>query len=416
MRSWLRLAGVLAGCFGVGLGLAWLLFVIWLHAPASHVEEALWYLVTSGIISLCAGLLAMIAVGRWVPSLWLKIAVAAAVGSVAAIVNVLYMPLLMFAETADKDILVITMVYFLALSVAFAFLVAWLAGRQLGALREGAIRLAEGALGTQVEVQGADELADLARAFNRMSFQLKESFARERHLEQERRDLLVAVSHDLRTPLASIRAMVEAINDGVVTEPQTVRRYLEIVQGETEHLGRLIDDLFELARIESGSLELRLSAVPLDALVAEAVDGLRIQAEEKGIQLRAECQENLPALTLDGPRIQRVVLNLIENALRHTPPGGRVDVEVARDNGHVTLAVSDTGEGIATEDQSLVFERFYRGEKSRSRESGGAGLGLAIARGIVEAHDGTIQLESSKGRGARFVVTLKKKATGTDAE
>src|SRR5579872_5935433 len=406
MRGWLRLGLVVGGCFAAGLGLAWLLFVFWLHAPASHVREALVYLLSSGVISLAAGLLAMLSITRLAPSLWLKIAIASAIGSIAAIINVLYMPLLMFAESTDKDILIITMVYFLALSIAFAFLVSWTAERQLSAVREAAGRLAAGELGTQVEVRGADEVAELARAFNLMSAQLEASFQRERQMEAERRDLLIAVSHDLRTPLSSIRAMVEAINDRVVTEPDAVKRYLRLVQSETEHLGRLIDDLFELARIESGSLELRLQAVPLPALVAETVAGLQLQAHEKGIDLHAEWEGDLPPLAIDGPRMQRVLTNLIQNALRHTPAGGRVDVCVARANGRVMLSVTDSGEGIAAEDRQHVFERFYRGEKSRSRERGGAGLGLAIARGIVEAHHGTIEVASPPGEGARIVITL----------
>jgi signal transduction histidine kinase len=278
--------------------------------------------------------------------------------------------------------------------------------RQLHALREGAAKVASGDFGARVEVQGADEVADLARAFNHMSGALRRNLERERQLEGARRDLIAAVSHDLRTPLASIRAMVEAINDGVVTEPGGVRRYLGFIQQESEHLGRLIEDLFELSRIESGSLELRLASVPVAELVTETVEVMRIQAEEKGVELRAVCNGDVPALSLDGPRIQRVLINLIQNAVRHTPPGGKVQVEVGRHNGHVEVAVADSGEGIAPEDQPHVFDQFYRGEKSRSRESGGAGLGLAIARGIVEAHRGSIRVESNPGRGARFIVTL----------
>jgi signal transduction histidine kinase len=140
--------------------------------------------------------------------------------------------------------------------------------------------------------------------------------------------------------------------------------------------------------------------------VLETVDGLHIQAKEKGVGLEALCAEDLPPLALDGPRIQRVLVNLIQNAVRHTPSGGRVQVEVTKQNGHVQLAVMDSGEGIALEDQPFIFDQFYRGEKSRSRGSGGAGLGLAISRAIVEAHRGSIQVESSPGKGARFVVTL----------
>ncbi len=406
MTVWGRLAAVVSLCFAIGVLLAWVLFVTWLHAPPSHVREALWYLVSSGLISLSVGFAAMYLVTRLVPSLWMKIVIASVIGSVAAIVDVIYTPLLMFAEKADKDILIITMLYFLALSCAFAFLVAAFTTGQIRALHQGALRLASGQFGTSVRVTGADEIADLGAAFNRMSCEMGASFERQRQLEQERRDLMSAVSHDLRTPLASLRAMVEAINDGVVTEPEAVHRYLGLIQRETEHLGSLIEDLFELARIESGSMELRLSSVPLGELVIEAVDSLRLEADEKGVLLQTVQHGDVPPLALDGPQMQRVFVNLIQNAIRHTPAGGQVQVELGRENGQVAVAVTDTGEGISPEDRPHVFERFYRGEKSRSRESGGAGLGLAIARGIVEAHQGTIQLEHGAERGSRFVIRL----------
>ena len=405
MKLWWRIALVVVGALAVGLTLSVLLFVGWLHAPRSHVIAAIQYLVTSGLVSLVAGGGAMVLAARFVPSLGMKIAIASLVGSVAGVVNVMWTPLLMFSERSDRVILMITMLYFLTISCAFAFLVAAITSRQIQALHEGALRLAAGEFDAAVEVQGVDELADLGRAFNRMSSELGASFARERQLESERRDLIAAVSHDLRTPLTSIRAMIEAINDGVVTEADAVKRYLGLIQHESEHLGRLIEDLFELVRIDSGNLELRLAVVPLSDLVAEVVDAMRVGAQRKGVTLRAAC-DDVPGVAVDAPRMRRVLTNLIGNAVRHTPPGGQVDVAVRWLEGHVQVEVADTGEGIALEDQAHVFDRFYRGEKSRSRESGGAGLGLAIARGIVEAHRGHIRLESQPGHGARFIVEL----------
>jgi signal transduction histidine kinase len=405
MKLWLRISLMVAGALVVGLALSVLLFVGWLHAPRSHVIAAIQYLVTSGLVSLAAGGGAMLLAARFVPSLGVKIAIASLVGSVAGVVNVMWTPLLMFSEQSDRNILMITMLYFLAISGAFAFLVSAIISRQIRELHAVALRVAAGEFDAQVQVQGVDEVADLGRAFNRMSTELGASFARERQLEGERRDLIAAVSHDLRTPLTSIRAMIEAINDGVVTEADAVKRYLGLIQQESEHLGQLIEDLFELVRIDSGNLELRLAVVPLSELVAEVVDSMRVQAERKGVSLQAACGD-VPAVAVDAPRMQRVLTNLIGNAVRHTPPGGHVNVAVQWRDGHVRVEVADTGEGIALEDQAHVFDRFYRGEKSRSRESGGAGLGLAIARGIVEAHSGQIRLESRPGHGARFIVEL----------
>jgi signal transduction histidine kinase len=408
MRLWLRLVLLTAGCLALGLGMTVLLLSLWQHAPSDHAITTLRYLLVSGLLSLGAGVLALLLAIRFAPTLGIKVAAASLCGSVAATINVMVTPLLMFSEQSDKDILVITLLFFFALSLAFASIVAVITTRQIHSLHTAALRLGTGDFSARVPVQGFDEVADLARAFNRMSGELGASFERERQLEQGRRDLVAAVSHDLRTPLASIRAMIEAINDGVVSNQAEVRIYLSRIQQESEHLGQLIDDLFELARIESGNFELRLSSVPLAELVTETVDGLQIHAQARNVDLHATIQETLPPLALDGPRIQRVLVNLIENALQHTPPGGEIDVSVTRTDGKVELHVADTGEGIPPEHQPRVFDRFYRGDKSRTRGADGAhaGLGLAIARGIVEAHRGSITVASETGQGTRFVIQL----------
>jgi signal transduction histidine kinase len=406
MKSVFSIVAIVVGCFLAAIAVAMLLLVAWLHAPAGHVLTALRYLGVAGAASLGLGTLALLAAGRWAPTLSVKIAIASLFATAVGVVNVLVMPLLMFQETSDRTILVITLVYFFIVSIAFTALVAAITTRRLEVLHAGALRLAGGDLSTRVHLDGLDEVADLGRAFNRMSEDLERSFTRQQQMEASRRELVAAVSHDLRTPVASIRAMTEAMIDGVVVDAVTSTEYLRRIRGETERLGSLIDDLFEVARIESGSLELRLSEVPVGELVVETVQSLRAQAEGKGVDLTVRCVGEVPTLTLDGPRMQRVIVNLVDNALRHTPPGGRVSVEVTGENGHVTVAIADTGEGISADDRARVFERFYRAEKSRSRETGGAGLGLAIARGIVEAHRGSLKLWSTPGEGATFVVEL----------
>ena len=288
MRSiWLQLVALVAACLAVGTAIALLLFVELLHAPPSHTIAGIEYFLTSGVLSLLVGMATLILVSRFVPSLGVKGGIAFSAGIISAIFDFLSTPLLMFTERSDFYILLTTLVYFLAISLAFALVVATSTTRQLSALREGALRLASGDMGTTVEVQGNDEVADLARAFNRISVELGASFERQRRMERERRDLIAAVSHDLRTPLASIRAMVEAINDGVVADPADVRRYLGLIEQESEHLGQLIEDLFELSRLETGDLELRLTSVPVTELVVETVDGMRAQAEKNGVALQA---------------------------------------------------------------------------------------------------------------------------------
>jgi len=406
MKPASRVAFALFACFSAGIAMSWLLFVAWFHASPSFTVKALQFLAVSGLLSLVTGSAALLGVTRHVPSFGIRVGVASVAGSAAALASLMVTPLVMFKERSDLNILVITLLFFLLISLAFGLLVAMLTTRQLQALHHAAERVAAGEFGARVRVEGTDEVAMLGLAFNRMSEQLGELFEREQQLERDRRSLVASVSHDLRTPLASIRAMVEAVNDGVISDQETVHRYLSLIGTETIHLGELIEDLFELSRIESGSDELRLSMVPIQELVSETVDGLQAQAQARGVLLRAQGGDGLSPLSLDGPRMQRVLVNLIGNALRHTMSGGHVDVRILPQDGHIRLEVADSGEGIAPEDQPHVFERFYRAEKSRSRGAGGAGLGLAIARAIVEAHHGTIHVESVQGQGSRFVVTL----------
>ena len=229
-------------------------------------------------------------------------------------------------------------------------------------------------------------------------------------LEVSRRTLIASVSHDLRTPLASMRAMVEALNDGIVSEPETVSRYLRTIQNETLHLTTLIDDLFELSQIDAGALQLHVEPASLSDLLSDALESMSAQAERKQIQIESHIEGDLPRVPLDAPRMQRVLYNLIQNAIRHTPTDGTITLTLRGNPGGVELTVADTGEGIPGADLPHIFDRFYRGEPARTRDSSsaapGAGLGLAIAKGIVEAHGGSISASSTPGTGAVFKVVL----------
>ena len=240
--------------------------------------------------------------------------------------------------------------------------------------------------------------------------QLEHSQVQRERLEASRRELIAAVSHDLRTPLASIRTMIEALNDGVVSDPETISRYLHTVQNETHHLTTLIDDLFELSQIDAGALKLHLEPTSLADLVSDALEAMAAQAHKKNVHLQGQVEGTPHRLPLDAARMQRVLDNLIQNAIRHTPSDGTVTLTVRGEPNSVQLTVSDTGEGIRESDLPHVFDRFYRGEPARTRDSqsvaSGVGLGLAIARGIVEAHGGTISAMSAPGEGATFRVVL----------
>ena len=265
-----------------------------------------------------------------------------------------------------------------------------------------------GSLGIRVSTQARDEVGELATAFNAMADRLEASFGRERELEQARRELVSAVSHDLRTPLGSIRAMVESMNDGVVTDEETVSRYLRTTLTEVETLSQLVNDLFDLSQMDAGVMELHMEATSLQDLISDTLESMSVQAMAHNLSLQGAVDAELLQVMVDTRRVQRVLYNLVQNAIRHTPPDGTIYVR-ARDFGtEVQVEVTDTGEGIPEEELQRLFERSYRADWSRSRESGGAGLGLSIAKGIVEAHGGRIWVASEVGRGSTFSFTLPK--------
>lgn len=230
----------------------------------------------------------------------------------------------------------------------------------------------------------------------------RDAARRERALEAQRRDLMIAASHDLRTPLAGLRAMAEAIDDGVVSDPATIRRYRAEMRSSIDDLVELVDDLFELARLDAGALEAEVERATVAEVVERAVSVCDGQATEKGLRIETEIG---PAATSPcSPHLTRVLQNLVSNAIRHTPADGTVVVRAARRPGELRLEVEDDGEGIAPEALDRVFEPFWRGEASRNGD--GSGLGLALARRIVEALGGRIAVDSAPERGARFAVLL----------
>jgi signal transduction histidine kinase len=273
-------------------------------------------------------------------------------------------------------------------------------------------RLAETGPGTELRADPAgrgapEELARLAAQLEESAARLAEAQEQTAAVERSRRELVAWVSHDLRTPLAGIRAMVEALEDKVVTDPETVARYHATMRRETERLAGLVNDLFELSRIQAGSLALDLEQVPLDELIADAIAGAAVAAAAKNIDLRGEVREPAPLVELSTPEMTRVVRNLLDNAIRHTPPGGVVVITAGVDaSGTVAeVSVQDACGGIPEGELDLVFDMAYRGDAARTPGDGGGGLGLAVARGLVEAHHGEIRVRNAEP-GCRFTVIL----------
>jgi signal transduction histidine kinase len=381
-------------------------------APRGDVEQLALFLSVSGIASLVVGAAAVRWTSHRVGSLRSRLTIAFGAGLLVAVANVLTTSALMFLSPHDLSLLFLLLAFSAVISLTFAVTIAGSLTEDLEVLAGTVARLARGELGARVRPLGHDEVARLGEAFDDMAQRLEAAFERQRTLEAGRRDLIAAVSHDLRTPLATTQAMVEALTDGVVSEPSEVRRYLDLMRREIQHLSRLIDDLFELSQIESGTLELALGKVDMYALASEALAAYEAQAHERGVTLECRVPAALPHVLADGARLQRVLRNLVDNALRFTPSGGQIEVVAQLVDATVVLGVSDTGPGINPTERERIFERFYRGERSRSRgeeppeRAAGAGLGLAIARGLVEAHRGRIWTEPARLGGAAFCFSV----------
>jgi signal transduction histidine kinase len=262
---------------------------------------------------------------------------------------------------------------------------------------------------------GDDELSALATQVNRMARELEQREAERDASEQARRDLVAGVSHDLRTPLNSLRLICRAIEDNLVDE-QTVRRYLGQIAFNIRSLDTLIEDLFELTRIEAGDIEWSFEDLPLDQLMRETLEGMASVAEQRGVELRLWTAPDLPPARANPEKVQRVLYNLVTNAVQNMPKGGRVSLSAVASGQEVEVEVADTGAGIPVADVERVFEPLWRGGEARaSRPRDGAGLGLPISRSIVEAHGGRIYVAETSSRGTHIRFTLPQVA-GTDGD
>lgn len=258
-------------------------------------------------------------------------------------------------------------------------------------------QISKGNLAARVQVHAGDEIGSLAQAINDMANDLQK-------IHDIRREFFANISHELRTPITYLEGYAKVLKEGLYQNEEEKVRYLNIIQQESKRLARLIHDLFELSKMEEGRIHLDLEWIDLGEVVESAVQKLGLKAREKGLEIRTDVQDDLPLIHADGLRMEQIVLNLLDNAIRYTEMG-EVFVRVAKSGVHrVMMQVEDTGTGIPEEELPLIFERFYRVDKSRSREYGGTGLGLSIVKSLVELQGGSIRVLSQAGKGTRFEI------------
>ena len=401
------------GSLIAAIGFVLLLTEVLLNPPTGDLAALTIFLgISGGATVLLGSALQRIRMPILFRSLRARLVLTCMLTAALALANVGFTAVLMFISTHDLALLAGLLGFSLAISLLVAMSISEPTLRSIRALTRAASRISLGELNTRVPVESDDEVGGLALAFNSMAGQLESSLAKEQELVQTRRELVSAVSHDLRTPLASIRAMLESVIDGVVEDQDTVHRYLRNTLAEVGSLGQLVDDLFEVARMDAGMLQLQIEEASLQDLISDTLESMSAQAAARNLRLNGSVEEPIAPVVMDLRRVQRVLYNLVQNSIRHTPPDGTINI-TARDTGsQVQVEVADTGAGIPEEDMVRLFERSYRIDPSRSRTSGGAGLGLSIAKGIVEAHGGQIWAVSVVGQGSTFSFTLPKQSAG----
>lgn len=305
---------------------------------------------------------------------------------------------LMFVSNHDAFFMALAAGYAGLIGLAAAWLVARRALTDLDLVRDGLARVGEGARDVRIPVRGQDELARLATDVESMSTELASE-------ERARRELVASVSHDLRTPVTTLQLIAEGLEDGIF-EPERVRGQLQVMSTHVRALAALIDDLFELSRLEAGDVRWSMQQVRLDDLVQETIDAMRPHAEAGGVAVTAELNQHLAPACGNPEQLQRVLFNLIQNAIRHTPTDGSVVIRAEAAPGPaVEVEVANSGAGIDGELGARIFEPFLQGPSRVAGESGSAGLGLAIARAIVTAHGGRIWL-AGDGPGTRIRFSL----------
>ena len=327
---------------------------------------------------------------------------------VLAMLGVAVIALLMFVSPHDAFTMGFLLVFAGALTAYTASVLARGVMRDIDAVRHGVSAVGEGRRDVAIRTEARDEIAELAAAATDMAAQLGARESERDAAETARRDLVAAVSHDLRTPLTSLRLLAAAVEDELV-DRETLHSYLGQMSVHIASLSALVEDLFELSRLEAGDIQWSMQQVALDELVEETVEAMRPHAAQQRVAVHAAVDGSVAPARANPEKLQRVLFNLIQNAIRHTPADGSVTVAAESNGSRIEVEVADTGEGVAASERARAFDPYFRGGAGHARSGEGTGLGLAICRAIVEAHGGEIWFADSSG-GARVRFSLSRAA------
>lgn len=398
-----------------------ILLTMWLLSPTGGEIVGLTAYLIGGVVITVALTEALVRNRRIFGALRLRprLLVAFVFATVIGLLNTFALSAFMFVNTGhDLPMLFAIIVFAGGVSLYVAYRAAERVSSALETLAEGVEQVSSGQFSARVPDGSSDEVGAVSRSFNEMAARLESAQARQIRLEDERKQFTAAISHDLRTPLSSARVMLEAVRDGVADGTEERDEYVRRTLREINNLSDLVDDLFELSLIDAGALRLEMKPTPLQELVLESVEGMAAAARKKGLELSVHLDDGLGEVVVDGLRVRRALMNLVQNAIRHTPADGSVTISASATGDEVKVEVRDTGEGIAQEDLPHIWTRSFRADPSRTRDADGlqqTGLGLSIARAIIELHGGWVSATSTRGGGSEFVFGLPRKGARAGA-
>lgn len=383
----------------LSLGGTVLFSTVVINLTTESIQQLVVVMSGSGIVTtVIAFLLYRFGVFGWLHSILWSVGLIVIVTVGLILINIWTLTQMMFINSAYLNVMSSVLVFGSVSALVFGYFTTRSMTDRLADLMHGAEKLAKGDFSTRLHVVGNDEIARLTTSFNGMATDLQKVDEEKQKLEQTRRNLVAWVSHDLRTPLASMRVMIEALSDGIITDEQTTRQYMLNSLNEISNLDQLIDDLFELAKLDVKEFRLDYDTVMLTELLSDVIATLRPKAEARDLRIQHQIAPDADQVACAPEKIQRVLANLIDNAIKYTPPHEEIIITSQRISEGVQVSVTNTGITIPADQLLRLFDTFYRGESSRRREADGArgtGLGLAIARGFVEAHGGRIWATST---------------------